>query len=120
MKHYKIDICKFAELDNYQNGCDGKGQDHGTIDTKNFYSLEKLQAFISEIKDAYIHEDRIEYGQLENDSGYKVDTQDQEYQDFKAGKTDLWAVNYSIYISEVTIKEVQNRDLRSTFNLREE
>lgn len=123
MKKLKIDIMKTVEIDNFEKGCIGGSHDFGIIETKFFKNLSEVENFIDDFScsgEAFIFENRVEFCLLEDRNGWPVELHDNTYKKFKAGKIDLWAANYSLYISEIFENEFDNTKLKENFNLKSE
>lgn len=96
-------IHKFAELDNWEHGCDGKGYDD-YID----YTLqsETIGGILQELVDfcdsndweldAWEEIGRVDVQVYEDNGGCKAS--ERELEEWKQGKIDLWLCTYTAYI----------------------
>lgn len=105
--HYQIQVTKFSEEDNFENGCDYEtATDYGVIETlKASTLLEALKVIKESYGTPVIFENRLEFHRMEDENGEEATKREIEF--WKEGKTKLWASNYSFYISRV---ETENLD----------
>jgi len=108
-----VNVYKTIELDNYKNGCNPETtQDFGEIDSFTcskqdlFKDIEKHLGFVKSNIEPF--ENRLETSQLENVNG-NIPT-DHQLEKFKRNELELYHAGYSIYVSEVRTKNINDME----------
>jgi hypothetical protein len=114
---YEINgFLKYAERDNWENGCLGGGQefwiDMRLSDSSISGLKNKILSFIGAPDDAMDCDaceeaGRIDIQKTENDDG--LDPSSREEAAFKAGEIDLWAATYTCHVERVTREIVSTK-----------
>lgn len=115
MKRYKLQFAKTVTEDSYEHGEIGKTHDFGFYDTITVKTIDEIKEHIP--KDASIFDSRIDWQRLENADGYEATEKQIEF--WKQGGQILYAVTYSLYISEIVSINVDNEKLATMFPLLE-
>jgi hypothetical protein len=100
---------KFAEIDDYENGCLPETAINFRIDVK--FKADTVDDLLEDIKNYFGVDDdaielnscdeigRIDIATLENADGYNAN--ESEIELWKQGKIELWACTYTYYVDEV-------------------
>jgi hypothetical protein len=112
--NYQIAVNKMVTEDNYKEGEIGLTTDHGYITKLEVTDLANAPLEIAQfigcnVDELTVYENQIEYQRLENDHAEQAT--DLSIAIWKEGKRQLWSANYQCYITEVSSKEVTNKEL---------
>lgn len=112
--NYQISINKMVTEDNYEEGEIGLTTDHGYITKLEVTDLANAPMEIAQflgcnVDELTVYENQVEYQRLENGEGWKA--YPSEVATWKEGKTQLWSASFSCYITEVSSKEITNKEL---------
>lgn len=112
MKYTINGFLKHSEIDNFENGCTGENAQTTWIETR--LSADNLPDLVALAENFTGHEwtkddiepGRMDFSGMENANG--MPPSDREYDEWKAGKIDLYLCDYSAFVESCEVADLSS------------